>query len=677
MPEKVEKICLWIIRLSTMAILFLPLLVYRPVLYPYIFSKIIVFQILVEIIFVAWLFLALYAKKKYQLNWRNPLVIALTVFMGILVLTAFTGVDIYKSFWSSQERMTGMITIVHFYLFFLVLTSVFRNKKNWCQFIWLSLICSFLVGLYGLGQKFGFEFLLKEGGVRMSATLGNPIFLAVYAMLHVFLAGFLLFYARRRAWRGILIFLLIFNLGVMFLTGTRAAVVAFGFSALLFLVFLVFYKKSKVWLKILAAFLFLMVIGGGVFIYLNKAEPWMGKAPYFIRRLTTISLESNKSRLTSWQIGLQGFKKRPIFGWGWENYNVVFNKYYHPFYLGQGQRATWFDRSHNQVIDLLALTGIIGTLSYLSIFGALFWLLFKKIKRLGLKQKIPLVIIELMFLAYFIQNLFVFDTPAPLIIFYFSLGLVYFITKGDTNYELHANDTNKEKLEIRNLKLEINKRFPLPVLIFLVVIFLPWAMYKFNIEPFQQSRLGIRAIHTSKVDLKSGLYWYQKALAKPVFTNPEIRTYLAKTIAEEYQKIGPKTSETDLNVLAQGTEMAIAEYKKSVREHPLDARHWLYLGQLYNLGARYNKEYIQEAGKVLHKALELSPQRQQIYFELARVHVYLKEYDQAIELLKQAVILDPQVKESRQNLESVLKAIKEQEPELVKKTQQFLQELKQ
>ncbi|MBU4369199.1 O-antigen ligase family protein [Patescibacteria group bacterium] len=719
--SRLEKVFLNIIKIGVVLILFLPLLVYRPVLYPYVFSKILSFQVIVEIIFVFWLFLFLYAKDrgKYRLypvksckagspmakfnraGWKNPLVIALTAFMGILFLTSLIGVDFAKSFWSTQERMTGVITLLHFYAFFIILISILKSKKDWQNVIWLSLVCSVLVGVYGIGQKFGLEFLLKDSATRMSATLGNPDFLGVYAMVHIFLAGFLLhansasshsslrsshsdnanapmrIFKKRRFIQVLIGLLLLFNLSVLFLTGTRGAFVGFGASIIFGLIYFIFSRHFRRRGRILSLILLLIIVGSSSFIYFNKNQEWMKKAPIVIRRLTSISLESNKARLVSWQIGLQGFKQKPIFGYGWENYDIVFNKNYNPWYLRTGDAVTWFDRSHNQVIDILALTGIFGILSYLAIFGAVFWLLRRKatpITNDTRMTRIGLVILALMFLAYFIQNLFVFDTPAPLIVFYFSLALVYFVTQCDTNILMHANNTNEKQSTINNQQSTIS-RFPLPVLILLIIIFLPWAMYKFNIEPFQQSRLGIKAIHTSNVDLKSGLYWYEQALTKPCFTNPEVRVYLAKTVSEQYSKINEETTLLELNLIAEATEMAIAEYKKSVQEHPLNARHWLYLGQLYSLGVGYEKEYIQKADEALHKALELSPKRQQVYFELARVQLFLQEYEKAIELLKQAVILDPEVRASRQNLEKVLKTLKEQNPELVKETQQFLKEI--
>ncbi len=668
MSTRLENILKWIIKIGVVAILFLPLFVYKPVFYPYVFSKIIIFQIIVEAIFVAWVFLVFYAKdrKKYKINFKNPLILALTIFIGFLILTSFTGVDVGKSFFSTQERMTGVITMIHFYLWFIVLSTLFREKRDWMIFLWSTLCCSFLLGLYGLGQKIGLSFLLKNGAKRMSATLGNPDFLGVYSLMHIFLAGILMSWLKKKIWKILAFILLIFNLIILFLTATRGAILAFGVSLFAFLLFLIFRKKTKKFLKILLLIFLLIAIGSSIFLRANRNEDWMGKAPLAVRRLTSITATSNIERLKSWNIGLKGFKERPILGWGIENYNVVFNKYYDPWYLTRGEQATWFDKTHNQIIDLLALTGILGTLSYLAIFFVLFWLLRKKYVNRA-NAGIDVILLACMLLAYFVQNLFVFDTPASLLLFYFSLSFIYFLTSSQVG-------RGQVKPVINNQQSTTN--FPLPVLIFLIILFVPFAMYKFNIEPCQQSKFGIRAVHATKIDLRSGLYWYGKSLSKPCFTNTEIRTQLAKQINEEYKKINKDTSDADLQILAQATELTINEFKKSVIEHPRDVRQFLYLGQLYNLATGYNRGYIDDAKEVLLRAKELSPRRQQVYYALGRAYLGAKEYEKAVEIFKQAYILEPKVGLSRKNLNIVLKVLKQNNSNLVPDLEEFLIEKK-
>ena len=668
MKARTEKVLNWIIRIGAMAILFLPLFVYRPVFYPYIFSKIIVFQIIVEIIFVAWLFLIVYCGKKYRPNFKNPLTLVLTIFIGLLILTSFTGVDVRKSFFSSQERMTGIISIIHFYLCFVILSSVFLEAKDWALFLWTTLSCSFLLGLYGLGQKIGLSFLLKNSAARMSATLGNPDFLGVYSLMHIFLAGILMSWQKKKIWKVLAFIFLIFNLAILFLTATRGAIIAFAVSFFVFSLFLIFKKGTKKFLKILLPVFLLMLIGSCIFFYVNKNQDWMEKAPLAVRRLTSITASSNVERLKSWGIGLKGFEERPIFGWGIENYNIVFNKYYDPWYLTRGEQATWFDKTHNQVIDLLVSTGIFGTLSYLAVFFVVFWLLKKKYANIlsanGNRVLGPfgIMLLVCMFLAYFIQNLFVFDTPASLILFYFSLSFIYFLT----------TDINKSKTNNARITDKQANSLPLPILVFLIIFFIPFAMYKFNVEPWQQSKWGARAVYATKVDMRSGLYWYGKSLSKPCFINAEVRAQLAKQINDEYKKINADTSDADLQILFQATEFIINEFEKSVIEHPRDVRYFLYLGQLYNLAAGYNREYIEKAKNILLRAKELSPKRQQVYYALGRAYLEAKDYEKAVEIFKQAYTLEPKVRLSRKNLEIVLKILKQNNPDLASNLEEFL-----
>ncbi|MCF7906890.1 O-antigen ligase family protein [Patescibacteria group bacterium] len=656
-----EKFLRIIIKLGSGAILFLPLFVYQPVLYPYIFSKIIVFQIIVEILLVTWLFLLIYGPRKYRLNFRQPFLLSLSIFILVLIISSLAGVDLSRSWWSIQERMTGIITLLHFYLWFLILASVFSQKKDWLFLIKTTLISSFLVGLYGLGQKIGFSFLLKDGATRMSATLGNPDFLGVYSLLHVFLAS-ILFIETKKIWKFLGVFLALFNLVILFLAATRGAILALGFVIFALLFFLFFCGKTKKILKVFLLILFLILIGAGLFLRASQEQEWFKKVPLPIKRMTRLSPSENTTRLKAWQIGLQAFQDRPFLGWGVDNYNVAFNRHYDPWYLTKGDNATWFDKTHNQVIDLLACTGILGTLAYLSIFFFLLWFLRKKYLeskateiRAG-PSAFSIITLILLFVAYFIQNLFVFDTPSSLILFYFALAFSYFILQSRT-----AEPVQDKK-----------NAFPLPLLIFLILLIIPWLMFKVNLEPWQKSKLGIRGVHFNSLDFPAGMKWYGQALEGSSFVDDEIRLQLAKQISEKHAEVDQETTDADLQVLAQATELTILEFEESIQAHPQDVRYFLFLGQLYNLASVYRPEYLEKAQKILEKAQELSPRRQQIYFALGRTHLSLGNYQKAQELFQEAYLLEPGAGLARNNLMKVLRIFKENNVDLATDLENFI-----
>jgi len=650
MSKKLEKICLFIIRLGSYLILFLPLLVYPRTLYPYIFGKIIIFRILVEIIFATWLFLAVY-KREYRPDWKNPLVLSLTIFIAILVLTMFTGVDPQRSFFSTQERMTGVLTICHFWLWFIVLTSTLKAWKDWRNFIWASLACAFLVGLYGLGQKIGLKFLLKSD-IRISATLGNPIYLGVYSMLHLFLAGLLILKEKKWLPRVLLIFLLIFNFLILILSQSRGAVIALAFGLFLFFIFLWSLSPPSKKRLIFVIFLISIMILISFYWWLRteKGKIWGYKhLPQPLIRLVYYLLSGPEQRIIPWQIGIKGFLERPIFGWGWENYQIIFNKYFKPEIFLWGEASIWFDRSHNQVIDLLALTGGVGAAAYLAVFGTIFWLLLRKkrgLRRIKADLSVNLresallcVILVCLFLAYFIQNLFVFDTPAPLIVFYFGLALTYFVTK-NTDLDIKPN---LEESKIRNSKPGTN--FPLPILIFLIIIFLPRSIYEFNLKPFNQSKLAVRAIAISKNDFSLGLYFYQKALKESSFANPEIRVQLAKSVVEYGTK-----GEADEELFKKAIEFTISQLEKSHQEHPNDVRYMLYLSKFYNLASKKDKTYLDKSEKLLEQALNLAPHRQDLLWEMGKVKLLQERFSESLNYYRKALLFEPRIAESWWNL---------------------------
>ena len=137
---------------------------------------------------------------------------------------------------------------------------------------------------------------------------------------------------------------------------------------------------------------------------------------------------TTESRLTIWKMSWQGFKEKPVFGWGQENFNLVFNKYYEPILYKQ---EPWFDR-YNVFFDRLTTNGIFGLLSYIGLLGAALYYLWAKRKNTGLSVE-DSAIFGSMFIAYFFNNLFVFDNLISLILFATFLAYVSFRSKIGAN----------------------------------------------------------------------------------------------------------------------------------------------------------------------------------------------------------------------------------------------------
>jgi tetratricopeptide (TPR) repeat protein len=82
-----------------------------------------------------------------------------------------------------------------------------------------------------------------------------------------------------------------------------------------------------------------------------------------------------------------------------------------------------------------------------------------------------------------------------------------------------------------------------------------------------------------------------------------------------------------------------------VTENNLDPRAYLFLGMVYGR-VGLNDQAIQ----VLNKALELSPEKQQIYFELADAHLKKEDYAGAVRILEKTFNAEPRFRLARMNL---------------------------
>jgi tetratricopeptide (TPR) repeat protein len=275
-----------------------------------------------------------------------------------------------------------------------------------------------------------------------------------------------------------------------------------------------------------------------------------------------------------------------------------------------------------------------------------FYILWKNKKTIGIKFSI---ILTSLLTAYLVQNIFNFDTPASFIAFFLVLG---FIGSLGTVPERGLSP----KLQATSLSAQISKKFgragklQATIVALILIILVPILIYQTNVKPLQASRLGVKGIAiSSRVDYRKGLKFFKESLDLGTFTNPEIRLQLAKATINA--AISGRYRAEDMKI---GLKFAIDEMEKNIKEHPKDVRYCLFLGQLCNLMAQYEAPYIRRAEEVLKKGLELSPERQQIYFELAQTRFLQQDRDGAISLLKEVVELNPNVRESHLNLGMVL-----------------------
>ncbi len=442
---KASEIYLKLLRWGIFASLFLPLVIFSQYISPFHFGKMVLFRSLVAVMAVIYILLVI-SDKKYLPRW-TPIVIAFTIFTGIYALTSFTGVDFNYSFWGTLERMGGLFSFLHFWVFFIILVSVFRDRKSWEKILKISIFVGLLSILFAYGQHFKLgDFFIGWQKSRAIGTIGNAALFAGYLLFILFLSIYFLLKgdanpegslshpaglqpgADGKRSYGARIFyglVLLSGIPVLHLTAVRGSIIAFWFGLFLLGILYLFLSKQKRFKPYIIAGLIIILLLVG-FVWLNRDKDWV-KDISWLNRLTTISLETTtlQTRLWSWHSGWQGFKEKPVLGWGPENFVLAHAKYFDArHFKGMGSETIW-DRAHNIVLEMLTTMGIIGLLSYLSIFVAIYYLLIKSFKKKRIKLT-TFAIFAVIFFVYFFHNLFIFDTMANYFMFFLILGYINF-----------------------------------------------------------------------------------------------------------------------------------------------------------------------------------------------------------------------------------------------------------
>ncbi len=613
----IEKMLRWVVLAGVFALPFIVFIISQTLFFPYITGKNFSFRILVEIISGAWLALAL-VLPEYRPR-RSWLLAAFSLFVIIVAIADAQGVYPFKSFWSNYERMDGWVTLAHLFAYFVVAASMLNTEKLWRALFNVSLAASVVMGLYGLLQIVGITSLAAgfSSATRIDATFGNPIYLAAYMLFHVFIAAMLL--VRTRAERipgsrlGVTLWygsVIVFDTLILCLTGTRGTMLGLVGGALLALVLFAVSSGSKRAWKIIAV----IVVGLAVFagaLFIGKDTPLVRNVS-FLNRLSTISIydDTVKARFLNWGMALKGVEERPLLGWGQENYAIVFDKYYDPRMYSQEQ---WFDRVHNIIFDWLVAAGIIGLVSYLSLFAAALWGIWRGTSFTPADRSILTGLLA----AYFFHDLFVFDNISSYLLFATVLAYVAW----------RAGESAQHR---RIADAVLIPREGLPI-VAAVAVLAVWGTASFvNAAPLAANAALLQAMAPQKDGITKNLDYFKQAVAYGSFGTQEVREQLIQGAAQ----LASKDSVPD-SVKQAFLQIAASEMDLMQKASPLDARFPLFEGVLYEAYGMHA-----EAATALERAHQLSPTKQTILYELGNNRLTSGDTSGALDAFKQAFEVD-------------------------------------
>jgi len=607
-----------------------------------------------------------------------------SIFLTMAAFAAWIGVavvlsdDPVRSFWSTLERMGGYITLLHVFLFFVIASCVLNTVVLWERLFEVAVIVSAMMGVYVTVT--GLNFYGRSAG-----TFGNSMYLGGYMLFNMFLSLFLIVLSAETlhsvSFRklGLLVITLLVTLGI-FVAPTQVfaslpreysivVILVLGFVGFLFallrnrlyfvaflVVALILQVSSLALTQARSAILGVLIglVVASCYMWktersdkrrleLNTAKPWvlstlagfvlvLGIGLWLsdssaLRRIATISFADNTTtvRLLVWRIAWQGFLARPLTGWGPENFDLVFHRFYDPAMFAY---ETWFDNVHNFVLEWLIAGGLPAVFLFVALL-AMIVRVFARSRRLTPGCRAVMVGLVT---AYSFHGLFAFNDLHGSI----SFATIAAFAAALGNCEVRA-ESEIHILSHRTLILTI------PTVAVLAI----GGAYAIN-APGRENAAGLlRAIMLGDFDdadssksFDANLWQFKKVITGAPLGRQEATEQLLEFTFLLGKLPDARVDQPTVQLFYEAAHSAMLRMLGQRRE---DARLEFLFGVFLN---RFGQT--EEAVWHLFRALQLAPNKQSILLELG-INSYLRTQDKvsALPILRRAFALEPRNPDAR------------------------------
>ncbi len=623
-------------------------LVSSVLLFPYITSKQLAFNIIIEILLPVWLIL-LWRYPQYRPK-RKLVAYGLIAYLAAILLSCFFSVDFNLSFWGDAERMLGWFHLSHYFLLYFYLLAAWRSQSDW-RFVLGFFVC--------LGVIQALFYLSGDN------RIGNTAYLSAYLLFNLFLAA-ILFVKTRSLWRYAYLLAFLPLLLAFFQARTSGAIFGLTLAVLLFLALLGIFMTRRLWRTYtLSALVCLVVVIVVLFSQSNQA--WFQQNR--LLRGLTFDKPTFQTRLVSWEGAVKEFPNQPILGVGYGNYAIIFDKQFDSRFLDYARTETYFDRAHNNIIDITATTGLIGLITYLSIFVALIFYLWHLFKVRGTRieggraatRSIEILLLVALLAAYFIQNLAVFDTQTTYLALMLVLAYITYLAEAELRFKSEAEIEKKETYLYRPL----NSRMKIGLV--LVGIFSFFLVYSINYQTwqvFEGTVYSYGKIVNGEVEF--ALTEYRNTLTTYSPIKRDARSILINFFIKHYQMFTVLSTERMLTEI----DYIISLAKENLEYNQRDSRKNLNLSQVLVRAAQLRpgqeaaSVYLNQALEAINQAIESSPNRAPLYLNQAQIYLNLEDYQAVKDSLKQAISLNDRLPDGYCNLAQVKLALAEQDQAL-------------
>lgn len=667
--QKIEKIADTIIQIGFSLIVLLVPLLLTPVNYElFEYNKMMAVYGITALIIGAWVSKMLVQKRLFVA--RTPFDIPIVLFVLSQFISTLFSIDPHVSWFGYYSRFNGgMLSILCYVaLFYACVTNC--TKQHLPKFAKFLFSTACVVSIYGVLEHFGIDkhLWVQDVQSRVFSTLGQPNWLAAYvvALIPISLS---IAYDRRNNWPQAILPMLVTFLYFLTLlyTKSRSGLVAFiVVDVLIWTLFIVLsklrneYQHLSFKQKISPVFVFHIILAIGIFftgtnitsldkfITFNGWKESLTKAKQEATQSGTIAsasavpttvgpvletggTESGVIRKYVWQGAINAWKSSPktiLIGTGTETFAFAF---YANKPLGHNTTSEWdflYNKAHNEYLNYLATTGILGLGTYLFFLIVVFlWSINAIVKNQG---KLTSVIgILLGWISILITNFFGFSVViTQLFLFLFPAALLIVSTTEKQNKQTEKRIVISPKWQ----RALITGTGVLTTLVIILLV-LMWIADKTFATGYRLSRAGQYA---------SAYEPLQTAVAmRP--NEPLYHDEYANVLATLAVAAMDNQDATLGGVLAN---YAITENDTALKISPNNVNFWKSKTKIFYTLSTLDETLITNAKDALIRAETLSPQDPKITYNLAILEGRTNNASNAIEYLKHAILLKPNYRDA-------------------------------
>ena len=665
------------IHIGVVLVLWMPFVVTYGTIFPFIVGKVVYARIIIEVITAAWVVLVL-LEPNYRPR-RSWVLFAFGLYVWTALVSAVAGVSFTHSMWSDYARMVGVWDLLHWFLFALVTVSVLRSTGVWRSLLNWNLAVALVLSLLALGQAYnapGFVF-----HARAYATLGNPSYLAAILTTTTLVAvGFLASSLATAAspstgqhgpratgqhgpratgqhrsrgtashrwnamggqvllWRVFWAATATLGIWALYVTGTRGALAGLVAGAVAMPVALIIFGNRKALKPVTMAAL--GVLSGVMVLLIMDINPNFSILPRVpgqttSDRIMNTSIEETSVavRLKLIEVAVRGFIDRPIMGWGQSNFDPVYDRFADASFYKYGTIPA--DLPHNKVAEELVTKGIVGTITYGGLWAVLVWGIVRR-RREPSKEVLAYAVLGAL-AGYFVQNLFLFDTPAMLL--EWTLLLTWVVMEEQATREETREpspDTQKAKTPSRRPRSLTGRAMINPrlryALILATVAMLGMSLYSLNYRPFVAAGLFDQASNVSGT-LEDDLTLAQRSFDTLPAMATLLRRFMLKRLNTEWDDMTPAQ-----RVLA--LEFVYDQSREGLEADPYNARLISNLLPVLQAVAT-SEERQQQLEPLLRRLQEYAPEQVYTYEALAVQEIQKGNYREALRIIDEFETIAP------------------------------------